>query len=370
MDEADFSTVPISDIIDGLVDHGCILLRNFASPARLEHLKTVLDRLYAEIDGVHVFGDQLKSRGLAEIHEYIFVDQHRVLLEQIFAGWRYELYNNLARRVEPPGLAPAGGAWQQPLPPLLEAFLHGLPFTVNFWVPLQPCGAEAPRLGVVRAPVSDVLDFVGYHDEGRLYQPDPERNFARFNTFSRQLYNRDEAALAAFRARYADRIWTPHYRLGDAMMLTNWTFHYTHAQKGMTERRQNVELHFRARDGDKLVSLADFLERRGVSSGASAFTFTEEEPAAPGAGPDAEAEPLMQPAALDPPTPPKPQAAPELRRPELALTAGERELSSGMLAAGASFRLLVKGRVGVREIERLIRKLELDRDILADEEER
>ena len=46
---------------------------------------------------------------------------------------------------------------------------------------------------------------------------------------------------------------------------------------------------------------------------------------------------------------------------------GERELTTGLLSKDASFRLIVNGPVGVREIERLIRKLELDKEILADE---
>ena len=88
MHEADFNAVPIPDIVNGLVDTGCILLRNFADPARLQQLKTVIDRTYAEVKGVHVFGDHLKERGLPEIHEYIFAEKHRALLEQIFAGWQ------------------------------------------------------------------------------------------------------------------------------------------------------------------------------------------------------------------------------------------------------------------------------------------
>ena len=45
----------------------------------------------------------------------------------------------------------------------------------------------------------------------------------------------------------------------------------------------------------------------------------------------------------------------------------ERELTAGLLSKEASFRLIVSGPVGAREIERLIRKLELDKEILADE---
>ena len=141
MDEADFNTTPLPEIVNGLVDNGCILIRNFADPARLQRLKTVLDRIYAEAKDVHVFDNHLKERGLPQIHEYIFAEKHQALLEQLFAGWRCELYNNLARRMEPPGLEPAAEAWQQPLSPHLDAFLHGLPFTVNFGVPLQPGGA-------------------------------------------------------------------------------------------------------------------------------------------------------------------------------------------------------------------------------------
>ncbi len=363
MHEADFSTTPISDIVESLGENGCILLRNFAEPARLQELKTVLDGIYAERKDVHVFGEHLTERGLPEIHEHIFAERHGELLHQVFAGWQCELYNTLARRMEPPGLEPTDEPWQPPLFPHLDAFLLGLPFTVNFWVPLQPCGAEAPRLGVVRAPFGDILDFVGYHDEGRLYLPDPELNFERFNGLSRHLNHGDKAAVETFRSRYADRIWTPHYRLGDAMMLSNWTFHFTHVQPGMTQRRENVELRFRANDGNKRASLADFLERQMGSSAASAFTFAEEAPVATGASADGAVAAPPQTLSLQSPPP-------VVSAPEAAVTEGERELSTGMLAPGTSFRVLVKGRVGVKEIERLIRKLELDRDILADEEDR
>jgi hypothetical protein len=46
--------------------------------------------------------------------------------------------------------------------------------------------------------------------------------------------------------------------------------------------------------------------------------------------------------------------------------AGERELTTGLLSKDANFRLIVSGPVGVKEIERLISKLELDKEILAE----
>jgi hypothetical protein len=50
------------------------------------------------------------------------------------------------------------------------------------------------------------------------------------------------------------------------------------------------------------------------------------------------------------------------------LMEGERELTTGLLAKGASFLLIVSGNIGVKEIERLIKELELDKEILADAE--
>lgn len=52
---------------------------------------------------------------------------------------------------------------------------------------------------------------------------------------------------------------------------------------------------------------------------------------------------------------------------KVKLMAGERELVTGLLSKSANFRLIVSGEVGVKEIDRLIAKLELDKEILADD---
>lgn len=58
--------------------------------------------------------------------------------------------------------------------------------------------------------------------------------------------------------------------------------------------------------------------------------------------------------------------APVLNTALLKPATGERELTTGMLSKNASFRLIVNGEVGVKEIDRLIAKLQLDKEILAD----
>jgi hypothetical protein len=51
-----------------------------------------------------------------------------------------------------------------------------------------------------------------------------------------------------------------------------------------------------------------------------------------------------------------------------ALMNEERELTTGLLSKEASFRLIVTGPIGERELDRLIKKLQLDKEILADKD--
>ena len=66
--------------------------------------------------------------------------------------------------------------------------------------------------------------------------------------------------------------------------------------------------------------------------------------------------------------PPPPTPPPPAHEQRVSMMSGERELVTGLLSKGASFRVIVNGTVGVKEIDRLIRKLELDKEILADTE--
>jgi hypothetical protein len=63
---------------------------------------------------------------------------------------------------------------------------------------------------------------------------------------------------------------------------------------------------------------------------------------------------------------PKPAASGE----GLATAIHERVLQSGMLSKQASYRVIVSGPVGIAEIERLIAKIQMDKDILAEPDPR
>jgi hypothetical protein len=59
----------------------------------------------------------------------------------------------------------------------------------------------------------------------------------------------------------------------------------------------------------------------------------------------------------------RPASPPQREREKMS---GERTLTKGMLSKEATFELIVTGQIGVKEIERLIAKLELDKEILAE----
>ncbi|WP_128958164.1 hypothetical protein [Bradyrhizobium guangzhouense] len=128
-------------------------------------------------------------------------------------------------------------------------------------------------------------------------------------------------------------------------------------------------------------------ERSFTEDGAKAFlkVFDDTAGFTKGAESDKKPDPATQPDGQklgengdklgDKPDVPKGDHKPPLHKPPVKhterriLMEGERELTTGMLAKGASFRLIVSGKIGVKEIERLIQKLSIDKEILADEDD-
>jgi SAM-dependent methyltransferase len=240
--QLDFCSSPVTEVVEKFLRNGSVLLHNFAENSALLRMKKDIDQLYRQIKDVHVHDHQMTERGFRDISDYIFTDKHRQLADCLFGKLQYRT-QALARRTHPVGLSDEfGGAWQRPLSPRIDAFYHPMTFSVTLWVPLQECGRGTPRLGVVCTPFADVLDFVGYRDAGRVSLPAPEFNLARFNPLSRKLFEGNAAAVDTFRARYADRLWTPNYKLGDAMLLSNWTLHFTDAQPSMYRRCEDIEI--------------------------------------------------------------------------------------------------------------------------------
>lgn len=237
MAELDFRSASIEEIGAALRSGGCVLLRHFVAPEDLDALHRTLDGVMPE--GVLHFSDpEMTAHGRRHFFEYIFGEKHRRLVESLVGSNFRVSRNTVTRRID---ARAAGKDYQQPLAPHLDAFFHSFEWTINFWVPFRACGRDAPSLGVVRAPVAEAKAFAVYDGQRRRSGRPPRWNFANF---ANPAFSVDD-----LRRAFGERVWAPEYELGDAMLLSNWTLHFTHALPEMTARRGNVELRFTARAG-------------------------------------------------------------------------------------------------------------------------
>jgi hypothetical protein len=265
MAEVDFESSSTDQILGAYWKDGCVLLRHFVRLEKLTKLIALVAKLYEEIESVHVFPSDLKERGLPHFHEYLFAEKHYEILARLFGHGQYYVNNCTAtRKVDN---AQAHGQWQAPLGPHLDAFFHPFSFTVNFWVPFRACGVDAPSLGVVRAPFAEAAARAGYDGGSEPYGDHGEWNFARFSPeMFEWATSGGPVKVERMRAVFGERVWTPAYNLGDAMMLSNWTFHFTHVTTAMDQRRGSIELRFSSEQ-----SLREIAEKHAAQGAPSVF---------------------------------------------------------------------------------------------------
>jgi Phytanoyl-CoA dioxygenase (PhyH) len=95
---------------------------------------------------------------------------------------------------------------------------------LNIWIPLDPCGADAPGLELVTGSWRELLS------PSPPEQPQFAVDHARL----------DEASvLGAFGA---EAFWRPCFALGDAMLFSGATIHRTYVNAAMRANRMSVEL--------------------------------------------------------------------------------------------------------------------------------
>jgi ectoine hydroxylase-related dioxygenase (phytanoyl-CoA dioxygenase family) len=95
---------------------------------------------------------------------------------------------------------------------------------LNVWLPLAPCGVDAPGLELV----------LGSWVEQLQVSPPPEARYA---------VERAMIAEDAILARFGpEPLWRPAFTLGDALLFSGRTAHRTYATPQMTRDRMSVEL--------------------------------------------------------------------------------------------------------------------------------
>jgi hypothetical protein len=262
MEKVDFRTAEPDAIVSTLLHQGAVLLGNFVDTAALADAHGVMLRAYETTEKKHVPPGLLRQLGLPMYSDVLFTPRHHDLIGKVFGGRDYwidshTLSRRVARERQPPH-------WMMPLTPHLDAFVNALEFTVNFWIPFQVCGIDAPSLAVVLAPFDEIVAYSGYQNGAEVWvDPEPLKGLTRFRPAMKALFcGSDPAVLADMHERFRDHIRTPTFVPGDAMMISNYTLHFTHCTPEMTKRRENLELRFLSS-----ASLADILREHGITAG-------------------------------------------------------------------------------------------------------
>jgi hypothetical protein len=260
MERIDFRSAAPDAIVSTLLRQGAVLLGHCVDPAALSAAYDVMLKGYEQIERKHIQPPHLRELGLPMYSEILFSQRHDDVLGRIFGDRQYQVdADTTSRRLhqvrEPP-------YWGTPLAPHLDAFVNRLQFTVNFWIPFQECGVEAPSLGVILASFDEIVAYTGYRNGAEVWvDPEPFKNFSRFRPAMKAMtVNMDPAVIGEMNSHFAGRVCTPHFVPGDAMLLTNWSLHFTHVTPSMTKRRENLELRFSSD-----ASLDEILREHGIA---------------------------------------------------------------------------------------------------------
>lgn len=107
-------------------------------------------------------------------------------------------------------------------------------YSVTVWIPLDPCGRDAPGLEVVIADHHDVRRYAGF-EASRAAPPDRKWNWHHYRDGAF-----DDAEL---RRHYGPDRWrAPEFDIGDLMVFSNWAIHGSYRTPAMTKRRSAIQL--------------------------------------------------------------------------------------------------------------------------------
>lgn len=210
-------------------ENGAVHVRGAVEPAAVARVRAAAESVYAERERM-ASEPRLPADSIHRLRRFVSLDDLRLgvpvldLLGDCFVrvGRHY-----LGRE---PALGPHNHVrWISPdRPDLLLPFhqdetIEGHKL-LNVWIPLTPCGVDAPGLQVVRGSWRELLAI----------DPREDAQFAADKA-------RIDGALLAREFR-ADAFWAPEFVPGDAMIFAGATAHRTHARPGMDRGRLSLEL--------------------------------------------------------------------------------------------------------------------------------
>jgi hypothetical protein len=213
--------------------YGCAVVRQMAPIAALQEVEAAIAAAYSvkTSPGFHVYDADIANASEGRITGYEIVDTPllRRFLTLVYQGQTYRRSSVNARRIQ--GVE-GNETWQEPLGLHLDAHFHPFAFTVNFWVPFQECGVEAPGLQLLPLAYKETRAYSGYtgaiHRDGQRWN----RGYFRSDYFDADDIVSDFGENALLR---------PVMKPGDLIVSSNWVIHGTYRTAQMRNGRTNME---------------------------------------------------------------------------------------------------------------------------------
>jgi len=238
---------------------GCVVIRGFLPVQRVLEYRALTERCYASCAGLIKIlqidedtpVDDIKDAGLREFVRNIRIGQiwpewfepltsgrsmydllgaeQRRFIRSLFGSEWFKGAGHI-RRVSPLSTQQSK-TWQEPICMHCDGpVLSRHTYSINIWVPLDDCGADAPGLQLVPDAFKERQEAVR-HDLETSYV-DMELELAVQRHYSSELDGKPR-----FRPRLAR---------GDVVMFHNWVMHGTFSRPEMTNPRTSFELRFNA----------------------------------------------------------------------------------------------------------------------------
>lgn len=205
-----------------LKSKGAFMVKGVLRYSLIRELAMRAEAAYAAWDGKHLDGPFAAQyhHGHIPVSELGHADIISGYLSRFVSAGFLSRYNNiLLRRILPPSLSNERVArkiefHQDEYFGQQVTGRHWLPLSLTAWVPLVPCGNDAPGLSVVLG--SDAPIVQGEPPEGW-----PE--------YIRKTYGKKA-------------IWSPPMEPGDVLCFTSRTIHGSYVTQGMTKPRYSIEI--------------------------------------------------------------------------------------------------------------------------------
>ena len=127
--------------------------------------------------------------------------------------------------------------WQPPLALHVDSFFHEFWFTVNFWVPFDDCGIEAPGLQLLPINYRDTRRYAGFSRQ-------PVHPF-RDGAENSQYFPSEAISIERLQRDFGeDCLFRPAMAPGDVIIASNWIIHGSHRTADMTRGRSSIEIRY------------------------------------------------------------------------------------------------------------------------------